>query len=206
MEKAALKLGPNSSQHLPTALVVTSSDRSVRQVVEGLDGFAVVRSVDRHLPDTIYDAIQQTKPFVLMFAGPLPNIDLFGVLQHVTETYRLPIVVFDDNTDSTQAKRAVRAGASAYIVDGLATSRIRPIVEVAIERFKLTDTLHQELQKSKDDLAARKTIERAKGLLMERRGLSEQEAYDALRKTAMGQGKPIREVADAILSISNLLP
>lgn len=194
------------SGELPAALVVTKSGLSASQVVDGLQGFASVCVINQPLPESIYDTIQRTKPIVLLFAGPLPEMDLFEVLQHVSETYRLPIVVFDDNTDSTQAKRAVRAGASAYIVDGLATSRIRPIVDVAIERFKLTDTLHQELRKSKDDLAARKTIERAKGLLMERRGLTEQEAYDALRKTAMGQGKPIREVADAILSISNLLP
>lgn len=199
-------MSPNSPQQLPDALVVTLSDQSAGQVIDGLQGFATVRSISPLSPDDIYNAIQTTPPIALMFAGALPDIDLFEVLHHISETYRVPVVVFEDNADSAQAKRAVRAGASAYIVDGLSSSRIRSIVEVAIERFRLTDTLHQELQKSKEDLAARKTIERAKGLLMERRGLSEQEAYDALRKTAMGQGKSIRDVADAILSISNLLP
>lgn len=194
------------SGELPAALVVTNSDLNASHVIDGLKGFAAVSSVSRHLPDKIYDTIRQIQPIVLMFVGPLPEIDLFAVVSHISGTYRIPIVVFEDSVDGSRAKRAVRAGASAYIVDGLSKSRIRPIVEVAIERFRLTDTLHQELQKSKEDLAARKTIERAKGLLMERRGLSEQEAYDALRKTAMAQGKPIREVADTILSISNLLP
>lgn len=186
--------------------MITTSDLSADSITDGLKGFATVSMVTPHLPEKIYEAILQTKPIVLVFVGPLPDMNLYDVLQHISESYRVPIVVFEENADNAEAKRAVRAGASAYIVDGLSTSRVRSIVEVAMERFRLTDTLHQELQKSKEDLAARKTIERAKGLLMERRGLSEQEAYNALRKTAMGQGKSIRDVAEAILSISNLLP
>lgn len=194
------------SGDLPNALVVTTSDLSADSVTAGLKGFAKVRLIAPHVPGDIYEAIEQIKPIISIFVGPLPDMDLLEVLQHISETYRVPSVVFEDSADSAEAKRAVRAGASAYIVDGLSTSRVRSIVEVAMERFRLTDTLHQELQRSKEDLAARKTIERAKGLLMERRGLSEQEAYNALRKTAMGQGKSIRDVAEAILSISNLLP
>ena len=118
----------------------------------------------------------------------------------------IPIIVFVDRCDNHCGKTALRAGASAFVVDGLEAHRVDPILELAVERFRLTSALQAELQRSKDDLAARKSIERAKGLLMERRGLNERDAYDSMRRMAMAQGKTVREIAETILSISDLLP
>ena len=75
-----------------------------------------------------------------------------------------------------------------------------------MERFRLVDALYKELSNSKSELESRKLIERAKGLLMQQRGLTEQAAYDALRKMAMARGKPVREIAETIVAISNILP
>jgi len=95
---------------------------------------------------------------------------------------------------------------TSFVVDGLNASRIGPLITIALERHKLVSTLQGELQKSKDNLAARKTVERAKGLLMQTRGMSEQEAYQSLRSTAMRQGKSLKSVCDAVISLSDLLP
>ncbi|MEM7767969.1 MAG: ANTAR domain-containing protein [Pseudomonadota bacterium] len=145
-------------------------------------------------------------PDVLVISRAMSGPGLVTLISAIVAAQALPIVVFVQRADSDDARAAVRAGASAFIVDGLSPGRVRPVIDVAIERFRITSGLQEELQKSRDDLAARKTIERAKGLLMERKGLAEQEAYDAMRRMAMAQGKPLREIAATILSISDLLP
>jgi response regulator NasT len=112
--------------------------------------------------------------------------------------------MFVENGDGALAREAVRAGVSAYIVDGLSEKRVLPVVEIAIERFKMFDALWRDLEKSKRDLEARKAIERAKGLLMEKRKLSENDAYAAMRTMAMKQKISIKDVADNILSVACL--
>ena len=99
----------------------------------------------------------------------------------------------------------MRAGVSAYIVDGLTSSRVQPVIEVAIERFKMFDGLQRELEKSKEDLEARKVVERAKGILMDKRNLSEKEAFVSMRKLAMQESITIKQVADKVLSVASLL-
>lgn len=149
--------------------------------------------------------VQAAAPDVLVISCEVPEPQLFAALEAISQSRPLPVVMFVDAGDPGLARRALQAGVSAYIVRGLTPERIRPVIEVAIERFRMTDALCRELQKSREDLAARKTIERAKGLLMERRGLSEREAYEAMRRLAMAQGRPLREVAEAILSVSGIL-
>ena len=107
--------------------------------------------------------------------------------------------------DGSLAKEAVHAGVSAYIVDGLPASRVRPVVEVAVERFKMFDELKKELVKSKESLEARKIIERAKGILMDKRNLSEEGAFRSMRELAMKESVTIKKVAENILSVSHLL-
>jgi response regulator NasT len=100
---------------------------------------------------------------------------------------------------------AIDAGVSAYIVDGLAAKRVKPVLEVAIARFREFQRLKNELKRSRDALAERKIIERAKGLLMDQRGLSEAEAYASLRRTAMSHGQRIADVARSLLAVADLL-
>ena len=134
--------------------------------------------------------------------------DARDALEHVVMATRdapRPIVLFTEDNDTTHVKDAVAAGVNAYIVAGLAPDRIRPIIHVAMARFEHEQGLRQELQSAKSELQERKTIDRAKGLLMQRQGLSEQAAYEKLRKTAMDKGLKLADVAQRILDVADLL-
>jgi two-component system, response regulator / RNA-binding antiterminator len=134
--------------------------------------------------------------------------DARDALEHVviaTRDERRPIVLFTENNDTTHVKDAVAAGVNAYIVAGLSPDRIRPIMDVAMARFEHEQSLRQELQSARSELQDRKTIDRAKGLLMQRQNLSEQEAYEKLRKTAMDKGLKLADVAQRMLDVADLL-
>ena len=129
-------------------------------------------------------------------------------LEHVvmaTRDERRPIVMFTNDEDTSHVKDAVAAGVSAYIVAGLAPQRIRPILDVAMARFQHEQALRAELADAKTELKDRKTIDRAKGLLMQRQGLTEQAAYEKLRKTAMDKGLKLVDVAQRMLDVMDLL-
>jgi response regulator NasT len=129
-------------------------------------------------------------------------------LEHVvmaTRDARRPIVMFTNDEDTTHVKDAVAAGVCAYIVAGLAPQRIRPILDVAMARFAHEQALRSQLADARTELQDRKAIDRAKGLLMQRQGLSEQAAYEKLRKTAMDKGLKLGEVARRMLEMVDLL-
>jgi response regulator NasT len=136
-------------------------------------------------------------------------------LEHVvmaTRDARRPIVMFTNDNDSTNARAAVAAGVSAYIVAGLSPQRIRPILDVAMARFEHEEALRAELADAKTELLDlstelknRRIIDRAKGLLMQRQGLSEQVAYEKLRKTAMDKNLKVVDVAQRMLDVAELL-
>jgi response regulator NasT len=129
-------------------------------------------------------------------------------LEHVVLATRdapRPIVLFTNDSDTSQVRHAVAAGVSAYIVAGLEAARIRPILDMALARFEHEQALRAELDSARTELKERKTIERAKGLLMQRQGLSEPEAYARLRKTAMDKGLRLHEVAQRMLDVIELL-
>lgn len=141
--------------------------------------------------------------------------DARDALEHVvmaTRDERRPIVLFTNDDDTRHVKDAVAAGVSAYIVAGLSTERIRPILDVAMARFQHEQHLREELAATRSELhelsaelQERKVIDRAKGLLMQRQGLSEQEAYNRLRKAAMDKGLKLAEVAQRMLDVADLL-
>ena len=129
-------------------------------------------------------------------------------LEHVvmaTRDERRPIVMFTNDNDTSHVKDALAAGVTAYIVAGLAPERIRPILDVAMTRFQHEESLRRELADARTELSDRKVIDRAKGLLMQRQKLTEQQAYDKLRKTAMDKGLKLAEVAQRILDVADLL-
>jgi response regulator NasT len=129
-------------------------------------------------------------------------------LEHVvmaTRDARRPIVLFTNDDDTSHVKDAVAAGVSAYIVAGLEPTRIRPILDVAMARFEHEQGLRQELADAKGELQDRKTIARAKAMVMQRQGLSEAVAYDRLRKAAMDKGLRMGEVAQRLLDAADLL-
>ena len=129
-------------------------------------------------------------------------------LEHVvmaTRDARRPIVLFTNDNDTTHVKDAVAAGVSAYIVAGLSPDRIRPILDVAMARFEHEQGLRRELAHARGELQDRKVIDRAKGLLMQRQGLTEEAAFAKLRKAAMDKGLRLGEVAQRMLDAADLL-
>lgn len=143
---------------------------------------------------------------LIILAAPRIDLSLLADILALPDASSVPSIVFVDRSTRDETLEALRLGISAFIVDGLEADRVPAIVDVAAGRHALTASLQEQLRKSRDDLAARKTIERAKGLLMEKSGLSEQEVYNSMRRLAMSQGKPLREIAEAILSVFALFP
>lgn len=134
--------------------------------------------------------------------------DARDALEHVvmaSRDARRPIVLFTNDNDTTHVRDAVAAGVCAYIVAGLSPERIRPILEVAMARFEHEQDLRQALANAKTELQDRKVIDRAKGLLMQRQGLSEKLAYEKLRKAAMDKGLRLADVAQRILDVADML-
>ncbi len=134
-----------------------------------------------------------------------PSRDMLENLSAATGAATRPVAMFVDHSDAELTRAAMRAGLSAYVVDGLARDRIQPVLETAIERFQITSQMRAELDAAKQALAERKTVDRAKGLLMQAKGIPEDEAYRLLRKAAMDQGRKVIDVAEALITASELL-
>lgn len=159
------------------------------------------------LPADVFlaERIAQLQPDMIIVDAESAARDALEHVVMATRDERRPIVMFTNDDDTSHVRDAVAAGVSAYIVAGLAPERIRPILDVAMARFQHEQALRRELADARSELQSRKTIDRAKGLLMQRQGLSEQEAYDKLRKTAMDKGLKLSDVAQRILDVADLL-
>ena len=118
----------------------------------------------------------------------------------VTRTVQKPVAMFVDKSDGDMVRRSVDAGVSAYVVDGLKRERVKPVVELAVSRFESFKKLTQERDEARNALADRKTIDRAKGLLMRHRGIDEDAAYGMMRKAAMQQSKKLVHIADSLIT------
>lgn len=134
-----------------------------------------------------------------------PQRDVLEEMTLATAPLERPVAMFVDRTDESATRAAIEAGMSAYVVDGLRKERLKPVLDAAIARFHMLRRMRSELETTKAALAERKTIDRAKGLLMKAKGLSEDEAYALLRKTAMDQGRKIGDVAAALVTAADLL-
>ncbi len=130
-----------------------------------------------------------------------PSVDLFEQFTVVQEFCPKPIVCFSNDSDSKVIEKSVKAGVAAYIVDGKSEERIKPIIDVAILRFNQCQAVKKELAQVKDKLSERAVIEKAKGLLIEHKNMTENDAYKTLRKMAMDQGKKISVVAHEVCGV-----
>ena len=151
------------------------------------------------------ERLAQLQPDMIIVDAESEARDSLEQVVMATRGARRPIVLFTNDNDTTHIKDAVAAGVSAYIVAGLSPERIRPILEVAMARFEHEQGLRQQLAHAKTELQDRKIIDRAKGLLMQRQGLSEKAAFDKLRKAAMDKGLRLGEIAQRILDTAELL-
>lgn len=190
---------------------VRQADRS-RSLRIGLleNGFNLIAS----LPADVFlsERISQLQPDLIIVDAESEARDALEHVVMATRDARRPIVMFTNDDDTRHVKDAVAAGVSAYVVAGLSVERIRPILDVAMARFEHEQALLQTLastQSERDELSAelkdRKLIDRAKGLLMQRQNLSEDEAFRKMRKTAMDKGLKLADVAQRLLDVADLL-
>jgi two-component system, response regulator / RNA-binding antiterminator len=134
-----------------------------------------------------------------------PNRDVLEQMFQVSRVVRRPVAMFVDRSDSDMIKSAVEAGVGAYVVDGLKKERVQAVLDMAITRFKAFNDLREELDRARQALGERKVVERAKGILMKERGLSEDDAYTLLRKAAMTDNKRVVDIAQAVITAAGLL-
>ena len=159
------------------------------------------------LPADVYlpERLAQIGPDMIIVDAESANRDTLEHVVMATRDARRPIVLFTEDNDTTNVRDAIAAGVTAYVVAGLAADRVKPVLDVALARFQHEEHLRSELADARSQLTDRKVIDRAKGLLMQRQGLSEDEAYARLRKTAMDKGLKLGEVAQRILDVADLL-
>ena len=155
--------------------------------------------------DNLLLHIEKTQPDMIIVDLDSPSRDSLESMRIVTQHNPKPIVMFTNDTDDSMISEAINAGVSAYVVDGFNEKRIKPIMDVAIARFREFQALRNELEKTKNTLEERKTMDRAKGIIMQQRKCNEEEAYKTLRKLSMENNKRIVEVAEQIISITSAL-
>jgi len=166
-------------------------------------GYNVVATLpgDAFLPDRI----AQIQPDMIVVDAESQGRDILEHVVIATRDERRPIVLFSAEEDTSHVRRAIAAGVSAYVVAGLPSESIKPVIEVALARFEHEEKLRAELADARTQLEDRKVIDRAKGLLMTRQGLTEPEAYARLRKAAMDKGIKLSEIAQRLIDAADLL-
>ncbi len=185
-------------------LIDDDADRAAL-VEEGLAGDAIVHIAGQIHGRVLLDLVAEVGPDVIIMDCNSPDRDTIESLRTVVRHIPKPIVMFVEEEGSERMRDAIEAGVGAYVIDGLTPKRVRPLIDVAIARFRVIHDMHAELQRTKDDLAARKLIERAKGLLMEHNGMTENEAFRAMRDMSQKQAKPMRDVAENVLAVLGVL-
>jgi two-component system, response regulator / RNA-binding antiterminator len=166
----------------------------------GYTNVTVVRDM-QNLLRRIVDA----DPDVIFIDLENPNRDVLEQMFQVSRCVRRPVAMFVDHSDTDMIRAAVESGVGAYVVDGLRKERVKSILEMAVSRFNAFNQLRNELDQVKQELEDRKIIERAKGILMRERGLSEEAAYTLLRKAAMNENRRVAEVAQSLVTAARIL-
>ncbi len=149
--------------------------------------------------------IEEIAPDIVLMDLGNPSRDVLEEYFAVSRALARPIAMFVDESDDESIAASIDAGVSAYVVDGLAPQRIRPLLDLAVRRFQAFARLQADLAEAKGKLADRETIDRAKRILMDGRGLTEPKAYAEIRAAAMNQGKRIVDIAEAIVTAHNLM-
>jgi two-component system, response regulator / RNA-binding antiterminator len=188
-----------------TILVIDENTIRASIIEEGLREAGHARVTVIHEVQGVARIIDTLRPDVIIIDIENPNRDMMEHLFQLTRTVGRPIAMFVDRSDTASIEAAVDAGVSAYIVDGLKKERVKPILDMAVSRFNAFDRLQRELADAKSALEKRKIVERAKGILMKMRGLSEEEAFALLRQTAMNEKKKMSDIAQSVVTAAGLL-
>ncbi|MCX5578513.1 ANTAR domain-containing response regulator [Kaistia terrae] len=192
----------------PNAIrVVVVDDNALRAAIlvdglreAGIDGVEVIETSTQ-----LVRRLAAIDPDVIIIDLENPSRDMLEQMFQVSRVVSRPVAMFVDQSDQSMIRAAVDAGVSAYIVDGLKKERVKAIVDMAISRFEAFDRLQRELLEARSELADRKVIDRAKGILMRSRNLSEEEAYALLRQAAMNEKRRIADIAQSLVTAAGLL-
>lgn len=157
------------------------------------------------LEEDMGPAVRRTQPDAMIVEVDAPTRPLLRDVRRLYEESPLPVIVFTERSTEEEIRTAIRAGVSAYVVNGLSAGRVVDVLRVAVARFIETHALRSERDNAVAKLAERRSIERAKGILMRRRDLPESAAYDALRRMAMTRGRRMVEVAESIITAEEAL-
>jgi two-component system, response regulator / RNA-binding antiterminator len=182
-------------------------ENSIRAAIL-LDGLRDAGIADVEVIDTMTHMLRRLStmdPDVIIIGIENPSRDVLEQMFQVSKLVSRPVAMFVDRSDEGMIQAAVEAGVSAYVVDGLRKERVKAIVEMAVSRFNAFDRLQRELVEARNELASRKIIERAKGILMKSRQLPEEEAYALLRQTAMNEKRKLVDIAQSVVTAASLL-
>ncbi|HZP11451.1 MAG TPA: ANTAR domain-containing protein [Nevskiaceae bacterium] len=185
-------------------LVDDEAERS-RMLEEALtaQGHRVVARVDSRAD--LVPAVEQSQPEIVLIDVDAPARETLDSLGQMHRSRPRPVVLFAARSDAETTRRAVQAGVSAYIVDGLQAKRITAVLEVAIARFEMHQAMRSELDRARSRLSDSRDIEKAKGLLMKRRGIDEETAFALLRRMAMDRQQKLGELARALIAAADVL-
>jgi response regulator NasT len=190
----------------PLAVAIIDANQVRAAILEdGLRGAGVEQVTIIHERVNLLRRLVDIDPDVVIIDLENPSRDELEQMFQVSRVVARPVAMFVDRSDTAMIEAAVDAGVSAYVVDGLKRERVKAIVDMAISRFNAFARLQSELEAARSDLADRKMIDRAKGILMTSRNLSEAAAYDLLRKTAMSQNRKMAEIAKSVVIAAGLL-
>lgn len=187
--------------------IVIVDESPIRAAIlqEGLReaGFTAVEHISEM--HNLLARIYAIDPDVVVIDLENPSRDVLEQMFQVSRAVRRPIAMFVDQSDAASIQASVDAGVSAYVVDGLKKERIKPVVDLCISRFNAFARLQDELERTKSALEERKVIDRAKGILMKVKSLTEDEAYVLMRSTAMREKKKIADIAQSIITAAEML-
>lgn len=186
-------------------LLIDENETRAAILFDGLRGSGLERV--EWLKDTknLSERIFALDPDVILIDLENPNRDVLEQMFQISREVKRPIAMFVDQSDSQSIAQAVDAGVSAYIVDGLKSERVKSIIDMTVSRFNAFSNLQKELAEAKSALEDRKIVDKAKGILMKQRNMSEAEAYTLLRKTAMNKGQKISDIASSIVTAAELM-
>ena len=188
------------------SILIIDENRIRASIIEdGLREAGHARVAVIHDVNEVARTIQATLPDVIVIDLENPKRDTLEHFFSLSRAIRRPIAMFVDRSDGAMIEKAVEAGVSAYVVDGLKKERVKPILDMAISRFNAFARLTRELEQARSELEDRKLIEQAKGILMRTRHLSEADAYTLLRSTAMNQNRRMVDIAQSLVTAATLL-
>lgn len=186
-------------------IIISDTDYTVETLENELSGseFNIIFEATS-LQQLMAAKMMKDPELIIVALGETDN-KVINTLKVINEQFPLPIVIFTQDDSSDAIEQAIAAGVSGYVVDGLHRHRIQPILKTAIARFKQFQAMQKQVDELKTSLADRKIIDRAKGIIMEQRQCSENEAYKLLRTTAMNRNVKLVALAESILATANLL-